>query len=656
MRLSLVLLSFAASVAFAQQQAAQLTEELGKTVLYHDVALSPDARTLAWTQGTAAAEGTILYRMERRPGAKPERVKMAESDAEDKRRDSAPAFSPDGRTIAFFSTADSTGDQRQLWLVPATGKASAQKRTSLNGYAERPRWSPDGKSIAFLYVESAGGGGPLAAAPEQTGVIDTNFHNQRLAIFDVGSGKVRFGSPADLHVYDFDWSPDSSRCVVTAAPGPGDNNWWIARLHVLNLANATAKEIYRPKLQIAVPQWSPDGSQIAFIEGLMSDEGFHGGEVYTVPATGGEAVNHTPGRPTSPSAARWLGPNKLLLTEWAGGGSAISTLDLASNNTETLWRGDYNVHAGGNFPNFVLAADGRTSAVVRTSFTEPPEVWAGNIGDWQPLTRANAGMSSSWGTAKSVEWTNDGFHVQGWLLPPKNVQPGRNYPLAVMIHGGPSNSSTPSWPAESPLPALLAARGYFVLAPNPRGSYGQGEAFTKANVKDFGAGDLRDIMTGVDAVIAQYPVDPQRMGVFGWSYGGYMTMWTVTQTNRFKAAVAGAGIANWLSYYGENLIDQWMPPFFGATVYDDPAVYAKSSPITFIKQVKTPTLVVVGERDAECPAPQSFEFWHALKALNVPTQLVVYPGEGHGFQKPAHRIDVQERTVAWFDKYLAPPQ
>jgi len=184
------------------------------------------------------------------------------------------------------------------------------------------------------------------------------------------------------------------------------------------------------------------------------------------------------------------------------------------------------------------------------------------------------------------------------------------------------------------------------LLPNPRGSYGQGEEFTRANVKDFGLGDLRDTLAGVDAAIRKYPIDPNRLGVTGWSYGGYMTMWTVTQTTRFRAAVAGAGIANWQSYYGQNLIDQWMIPFFGASVYDDPAVYEKSSPIHFIKKVKTPT------HDAECPSAQSYEFWHALRTLNVPTQLIIYPGEGHLFIKPENQADRMDQTVAWFDKYL----
>jgi len=188
--------------------------------------------------------------------------------------------------------------------------------------------------------------------------------------------------------------------------------------------------------------------------------------------------------------------------------------------------------------------------------------------------------------------------------------------------------------------------------PNPRGSYGQGEAFTQANIKDFGYGDFRDIMTGVDAVLKAAPVDSSRMGLMGWSYGGYVAMWTETQTDRFKAIVAGAGLMNWQSYYGENQIDQWMIPYFGASVYEDPAVYARSSPVTFIKNAKTPALILQGEYDEEVPAPQSFEFWHALKTLNVPTELVVYRDEGHGIRKPADQIDMLDRIVAWFGKYL----
>jgi dipeptidyl aminopeptidase/acylaminoacyl peptidase len=272
------------------------------------------------------------------------------------------------------------------------------------------------------------------------------------------------------------------------------------------------------------------------------------------------------------------------------------------------------------------------------------------------LSHFNDGLKPTWGDSASLTWTNENFHIQGWLLLPAHYDPAKKYPLIVEVHGGPASAVVSRWNGGGGgfSATGYSALGYFVLMPNPRGSFGQGEAFTQANRKDFGYGDLRDILAGVDAVLARYPVDPNRVGITGWSYGGFMAMFAVTQTHRFRAAVAGAGISDWLSYYGENSIDQWMIPYFGASVYDDPQIYAKASAITFIKNVSTPTLAVVGDRDGECPAPQSFEFWHALRDLHVPAQLVVYPNEGHGFSDPAHRRDVQQRAIEWFARYMPP--
>jgi len=367
-------------------------------------------------------------------------------------------------------------------------------------------------------------------------------------------------------------------------------------------------------------------------------------------------MNRTPSRKTSVNSFFWEAPDRILLIEYIGGGSGIAELSLTNNSARIIWHGPEGIHAFGNFSNFALSKDGKLAAAGRSTYNSPPEVFAGPLGEWRQLTNNNAALSANWGKAESIEWTNEGFNIQGWLVPPAKIEPGKKYPMVVLIHGGPSGVTTSEWPASFGMSraiiAALSARGYYVLLPNPRGSYGQGEDFTRANVKDFGGGDLRDILAGVDAAIKKYPIDANRLGVTGWSYGGFMTMWTVTQTNRFRAAVAGAGIANWQSYYGQNLIDQWMIPFFGASVYDDPAVYEKSSPIRFIKNVKTPTLVIAGERDAECPSSQSYEFWHALKTLGVPTQLIVYPGEGHLFIKPEYQVDRMDQTVGWFDKYL----
>ena len=633
------------------QSMQQLTEQLGKTVLYGDVAVSPDGKRVAWVQSTAASTSKQVYVREI-SGDAPAKLVTLSSTGD--RTDFDPVWSPDSKMLAFLSSAGEQ-QQRQLWTVNAAG-SDPQKLTNLDGYAGRPRWSFDGKQIAFLYIQGAGGGGPLMASPRTTGVIDTAIHNQRIAVVEIASGKLRQVSPAEIHVYDYDWSPDDEMFVATAAPGPGDNNWWIAEIWTMSSAGGNKASLaYKSSLQVCVPRWSPDGKSIAFIEGLMSDEGFHGGDLLVIPPAGGEA-NRTADRKGSVSSLFWLTQDRILFTEYVGGGSAISELNLSDNSIRTLWKGPEGIHAFGNFPDFSISKDGNIAAAELNAYNSPPEIFAGPPGEWRQLTNNNVTLRASWGKAESVEWTTERFTVQGWLVPPATIEAGNKYPMIVLIHGGPSSVTTSEWPASfgmsRAIVAALSTRGYYVLLPNPRGSYGQGEEFTRANVKDFGHGDLRDNLAGIDAVVKKYPIDPARLGVTGWSYGGFMTMWTVTQTDRFRAAVAGAGIANWQSYYGQNLIDQWMIPFFGASVYDDPGVYEKSSPIRFIKNVKTPTLVIVGERDAECPASQSYEFWHALKTLSVPTKLIVYPGEGHLFIDPKNQIDRLEQTVAWFDKYL----
>jgi len=645
------LVAFLLPMTLTAQNMQQLTEQLGKTVLYGNVALSPDGTHVAWVQSTAAKTSKQVYISEVSGNAP---AKLVELPITGERTDFDPAWSPDSKTLTFFSSARER-EQRQLWTVSANG-SEARKITNLNGYAARPRWSHDGKQVAFLYIEGAGGGGPLMAAPVTTGVIDTAIHNQRVAVLDIASGQLRQLSPPDLHIYDFDWSPNDKKFVATGAAGPGDNNWWIAQIYTIDVAKGNAASIYKPSLEIAVPRWSPDGKSIAFIQGLMSDEGFYGGDLFTMTADGGDVLNRTQNRKASVNSFFWQAPDRILLVEYVGGGSAVSELSSTDNSTRAIWRGPEGIHAFGNFPDFALSRDGKVAAVELSSYNSPPEVFVGPLGKWRQLTNNNAGLQAKWGKAESIEWTNEGFNIQGWLVPPVNTEASKKYPMVMLIHGGPSSVTTSEWPASFGMAraiiAALSTRGYYVLLPNPRGSYGQGEDFTRGNVKDFGGGDLRDDLAGVDAAIKKYPIDPDRLGVTGWSYGGFMTMWTVTQTNRFRAAVAGAGIANWQSYYGQNLIGQWMIPFFGASVYDDPAVYEKSSPIRFIKNVKTPTLIVVGEHDAECPASQSYEFWHALKTLGVPTKLIVYAGEGHMFIDPKHQTDRLEQTVAWFDKYL----
>jgi dipeptidyl aminopeptidase/acylaminoacyl peptidase len=563
---------------------------------------------------------------------------------------SSPVWSPDGSRLAYVQRTPKSNTST-VWTVAADGSDPKRWLASFAGVLGSPRWSPDGTQLALLATANAlKDTGATQAGAALVGDISAvkSADVQRIAVLGV-DGNLRFASPSDLFIYEYDWKPNGHGFVATGAHGNGDDNWWVAKLYAVDTASRSATPIYAPPLQINAPRVSADGKTVAFISGLMSDFGSVGGDIYTIPIAGGTPTDVTPDIPATPNAISWAGrSDRLVFTALAGDAAAIDTVDVASKQIATLWSAPETISGDQNL-RVSLARDGVTSAVVAQTFEHPPEIYAGTLGAWKPVTHANDGVPANT-RAQSVAWTNEGFHVQGWLLAPVTSTPGK-HPMIVEIHGGPSAASTPYFLGRGTEKQLLD-RGYYLFYPNPRGSYGQGERFTAANVKDFGYGDLRDILAGVDAAEKVAPIDDARLGIGGFSYGGYMTMWAVTQTNRFKAAAAGAGVANWQSYYGENGIDKWMIPFFGASVYDDPAVYARSAPITFIKNVRTPTFIFVGERDVECPMPQSQEFWHALDTFGVPTSFVVYAGEGHGIRQPAHRKDITKRTVDWYDRYL----
>jgi dipeptidyl aminopeptidase/acylaminoacyl peptidase len=657
-RLALTLWIVSAATCYAVQKSSidKALDSLFAVHTFKQVAISPDGKKVAWVESLRgkAQEPTgnsAIYVATLGSSEQPRRVSAGDGSEQYAEHDIA--WSPDSKKLAFLSDKESS-DQLELYIADTAGHA-ARQLTRLTGFLASPSWSPDGKTLVMLFTENAPrAAGPLEPMTPPSGLIEQQVFEQRLTTVDVASGQVRQVSPADLYIYEYDWSPDGKTFVATAAHGVGDANWWIAQLCTIDIASGEVRFLYKPSLQIAEPHWSPDGKTIAFIEGIMSDEVSTGGDIYTIPARGGEAHHLTPGVKASPATLTWLpSSGKILFTEQIDGSSGIATVDGREGKIEILWSGPETISTGSAWDfGISLADDGKTCALVRQSFQQPPEIWAGEIGAWKQVTPHNAGVHPSWGKAESIHWRDDGMEIQGWLLYPVNYDPSQRYPMVVSVHGGPGAGERPAWPEPFFDLALLSQEGYFVLFPNPRGSFGEGEAFAAANVKDFGYGDFRDILAGVEHVVNTLPVDDRRVGIAGWSYGGYMTMWAVTRTNRFRAAVAGAGIANWQSYYGENDIDQWMIPFFGASVYDDPGVYARSSPITFIKNVKTPTLILVGDRDGECPAPQSFEFWHALKTLGVETQLVVYPNEGHMIGRAEHQRDVTKRTIEWFNQHL----
>jgi dipeptidyl aminopeptidase/acylaminoacyl peptidase len=645
-----------ASIDQAMEQAAGVRR-------YAETAISPDGKWVAWVETLpetkdAPSMGTAIFVAAVGSTAPARRIQAGAGTGPS--ADHGLAWSRDSKWLAFLSDAEHAG-QLQLYVAPVAS-GPARRLTNLTGFLATPQWSPNGATVAVLFTEDAPrAAGPLQPRTADVGVVESRVYEQRLTTVDVASGSVRQISPADLYVYEYDWSPDGRQIVATAAHGEGDDNWYVAELFTIDAASGDTRAILTPHMQVAVPRWSPDGKLVAFIGGIMSDEGIAAGDIYTVPASGGSARNITASMKASAYWLTWLsGSTRVFFAGTLDGGTGLGTVDAAGGPIRMRWIGAEKLHGEGEFDiGISVARDGRTTAVIRQSFAQPPEVWAGAVGAWHQVTTANHDVRPLWGEAKSVHWTSDQLTAQGWLVLPKDYDPSRRYPMVVWVHGGPAWATSPSWPGTFGGATLLANEGYFVFYPNPRGSTGQGEAFMRANVKDLGYGDLRDILAGMTEVVHTYPVDSTRIGITGWSYGGYMTMWAITQTQRFRAAVVGAGLSNWLSYYGENGIDQWMIPYFGASVYDDPAVYARSAPITFIKNVHTPALIVVGDGDIECPPPQSYEYWHALKTFGVKTQMVIYPNEGHQIGQPEHQRDILRRMVGWFDANMpasnAPP-
>jgi dipeptidyl aminopeptidase/acylaminoacyl peptidase len=643
LRAALLALAGLVLTALPAGAAPAITQVLRASYGLHNLthlSLSPSG-ALLWQESYHAGDPTASPPLDavylKLPGAAPVRIGALTGSTQ-----TEPSFSRDGRRMAFFSSSEK--GPSEIEIADAAGR-NIRTLATLPGEAQNLQWSPDGRSLAILYIAHPHRkAGATSAGARQIGVIGSVIDEQRLAVVNASTGTLHELTPADVYVYEYAWSPNSARLAFTYAHGSGDNNWWIARLGTIAASGGPVQLVYTPALQINDPQWSPDGTRIAFISGLMSDFGSVGGDVYLVPAGGGTARDVTPGMRLSAAALHWTGNARIFMLAHDRGTLNLFSLDTANGSIAPLTSGPYAIRSVDATP------DGSRVAIVRTSFDDPPEIYAGAPHRLAEITHVNAGAQRFWGKTVSLHWTNEGFHVQGWLIYPLGYDSHKRYPMVTIVHGGPSAESLPGF--GSTFISALTSRGYFIFEPNPRGSFGQGEAFTRANVKDFGYGDWRDDLKGIDTAIASAPIDPKKLGLFGWSYGGYMAMWAETQTRRFKAIVAGAGVVNWQSYYGQNDIDQWMIPFFGASVYDDPQVYAKSSPITFIKHSRTPVLVLQGEYDEEVPAPQAFEFYHAMTALHVPARLVVYAGEGHAPRKIADQIDILSRMLGWFGRYL----
>jgi dipeptidyl aminopeptidase/acylaminoacyl peptidase len=610
---------------------------------YADLALSPDGTRLATVEKSAEpaalskAHGAILVR------ASADGRVLAKIDPCKTCGYGDLAYGPAGE-LAYVQRDRDAGTAS---LMVVAGTAKPRKLATVKGLAAEPRWSPDGKSIALLVTEGATKEtGAAQAGAREVGEIGERYDEKRIAIVPVAGGPLRMVSPADRFVYEYNWTPDGRGFVATSAPGNGDANWWVATVDAIDAASGTVRTIVRPTTQVNYPRISPDGKTVAFIGGLMSDFGSVGGDVWTVPFAGGPATNVTPGYKGSFTSLGW-DAGGLRGVALLGDQAAAVPIDPVKGPAEPVWTAAVSTAAADG--NIAFSRDGGRMAMVAQDYEHAAAIFAGPIGHPVQISTENAAVPGV-ATARSIHWKSDNFDVQGWLLSPRAAPVTGKVPMIVEVHGGPAAANRPHFVGGQDAELLKA--GYWIFLPNPRGSFGQGEAFTQANRRDFGGGDLKDILAGIDAVEKVAPVDDSRLGLMGGSYGGFMSMWANTQTNRFKAIWAAAGLSDWISYYGTNGINQWMIPYFGKSMYEDQKAYWDVSAIQFITRAKTPTLITVGERDIEVPPTQSVEYWNGLKAAGVPASLIIYPDEGHGIRQPDHQADMRRRVLAWFNRYL----
>ena len=628
-----------------------------------------DVRTLSDIQVTADGRLVAFVVTESADPAKPQKARdaniwMVPADgshparpfAASPKSDAAPRWSPDGRFLAFLSDrGEPVGEEKeaknQIYLI-ATGGGEAEQLTKVPGGVQDIRWSPDGRALAFTVLDAD----TDAEQKKHKDGFDENYVDQRykfarLWVLTLADRKAEQVTKQDLHITAFDWSPDGSELAVQASETPrNDDVYWHSRLLVVRRLTG---EIVRTLAERSAspPRWSPDGQSIAFSE--PSPTGISSW-LAVIPAAGGAVRPLLKDYSGTVRDYRWEGGSRHLIVEVNERTiDRFLTVEVTDGSTAPL-----PFETALSASDFSSSLDGRVIAYARGGADSPPDVWSCAAGG-KPGKISNLNpQSEAWqlGAVKEISWKSkkDGMTIYGVLVTPPDFKAGKAYPTIVDVHGGPEWSWWSGWLCSwHEWAQLLASHGYVVFLPNPRGSTGQGWKFAESNRDDWGGGDLRDIMDGLDYLVDQKIADPERLGIGGWSYGGFMTSWTVTQTQRFKAAVVGAAVTNLFSFDGTtDITPTFLRNYFLDLPFSRRADYDQHSAMTFLKNCKTPSLILHGEADERVPTSQGWEFYNGLRMLGVPAEMVTYPREHHGFRERAHQIDVLTRILAWFDRYL----
>ena len=574
-----------------------------------------------------------------------------------------PAWSPDGAWLAFISDRDG---KRQLYRIALAGGEAEQLTSGDEGVANFA-WSPKGSQIAFTMIDAVTDA--MKARDKDWGEIRIEDEDQRythLYVLDLPGASaggsqdppLRYGvkqlTLGSFVVGSFDWSPDATTIAfdhrISSDAGEGGS----ADISVVTVATAAREAIVTQAGPDSNPQWSTDGSQIAFASTMGKPFYFFQNGVIAVVTPGKNDIRSlTDAFDESPNIVAWT-RSGIFFTASQRTWSYLFHLDpLTKKATRHAVRDQW---IGGSFS---LTPDGTTTAFIGSSATEFPDVYIAPVQTMAARKISDTGAQiASWPkhTREVVKWkSQDGAEIEGVLHKPADFQAGRRYPLLIVIHGGPTGVSRPvpyGQVGYYPVDGFLA-KGALVLEPNYRGSAGYGEAFRSLNVRNLGIGDAWDVLSGIDALVQQGLVDKDRVGSMGWSQGGYISAFLATRhSDRFKALSVGAGISDWMTYYVNTDIHPFTRQYLKATPWDDPKIYADTSPMTYIKQARTPTLIQHGGEDPRVPIPNAFQLYQGLRDQKVPVQLSIFKGFGHGLTKPKANRGAMQQNLDWFSKYV----
>ncbi|CAN5912716.1 S9 family peptidase [soil metagenome] len=613
--------------------------------------VSPDGAALAFTVTSTDWEAN-RYDTEiwvSRPGGDPVQL-----TATDKESSTLPRWSPDSRWLGFIADR---GEGRQVYLIRPSG-GEARRLTGIKGGVTDFAWAPSGEAIAFA---SVGPEGDDIVARRRTygefSIENADFRLTRLWLVPADTGttlpqahEVKIGAGRTLG--GLAWSPDSRQIAFSHTPDPLLSSGSLSDIAVVDVATGAVRSLVTGPGADTGPVWSPDGTRILFstAAGDTTSSFYRNQHLAMIAANGGPITVLAQGFDEDPTSAAWL-PGGIRFLAAQGTAQKLFALDPATGVTRVLLSAPDVIRSAS------FSRDGSVIAFTAENGTTLPEIYRMSASGGQPVrVTSMSAQVAGWSLASRevTSWNStDGARIEGVLYKPAGYVAGRKYPLMVVIHGGPTGVSRPTLAYGGTYPVeQFLAQGAVVLMPNYRGSAGYGEKFRSLNVRNLGVGDAWDVLSGVDALIARGMVDSTRMASMGWSQGGYISAFLTTTTKRFKAISVGAGISDWMTYYVSTDIHPFTRQYLKGTPWSDPAIYAKTSPITYIAQASTPTLIQHGELDRRVPISNAYELYQGLQDVGVPTRLIVYKGFGHGITKPKEQLAANWHNWQWFSKYI----